>query len=126
MRNNPATGEYTHLSYNCTFADDQFVNLDDSLFAVEKISCAENKMFVSTTTPEGMEELIHALMHPLVWRPVGMPKRPWVSIWPHHKLQVKLNRVSHLNTTAKVVHICKILSKIMSVTSVSHRRSESV
>ncbi len=54
---------FTRLSYNCTFSDDQYVNLDDELFGVANVSCADNKIYISTDAPEGMEELVHALAH---------------------------------------------------------------
>ncbi len=63
VRNDRETGEYTHLKYNCTVADDQYVNLDDSLFGVTNVTCEENKLHITTATPQGMSELGHALAH---------------------------------------------------------------
>jgi hypothetical protein len=56
-------GTYTKLVYNCTFADDQFVNLDDIRFGVTNVTCAKNKIAITSATLEAMEELEHALLH---------------------------------------------------------------
>jgi hypothetical protein len=63
VRNNPSTGEYTRLSYNCTLAHDQYVDLGESTFSVRKLSCVDNKIFISTSNRQGMEQLTHALAH---------------------------------------------------------------
>jgi hypothetical protein len=59
VRNDPATGEYTHLSYSSTFAVDHFVNLDD--FPVTNVTCIDNTINIQTSTLEGMELLERAL-----------------------------------------------------------------
>jgi hypothetical protein len=63
VRSNPETGEYTHLAYNCTVAQDQYVNLDDARFGVTNVECKDNKVQITTATHEGLEELGHALAH---------------------------------------------------------------
>jgi hypothetical protein len=63
VRHDAETGGYTHLSYNCTVADDQFVNLDDILFGVTNVICEGGLMLISTETADGMDELGHALAH---------------------------------------------------------------
>jgi hypothetical protein len=59
----PDTGEYTYLSYNCTVADDQYVNLEDSLFGVTNVTCDGTDMYITTATPQGMDDLGHSLAH---------------------------------------------------------------
>jgi hypothetical protein len=56
------TGGYTHLSYDCTVAEDQFVNLDSILFAVNRITCEGGQLTISTETTQGMKELRRALV----------------------------------------------------------------
>ncbi len=60
-RKDPTTGEYTHLSYNCTFADDHFVDL--GVYALSSVTCEGNKVYISSETAEALEELAHAMAH---------------------------------------------------------------
>jgi hypothetical protein len=55
------TGGYTHLSYDCTVAEDQFINLDSILFGVAKVTCDGGQLTISTEAAEGMKELRRAL-----------------------------------------------------------------
>ena len=57
------TGAYTHLSYNCTYSEDLFVNIDDKLFGVDNVSCIGGMMYISPATTEGFKELEHAISH---------------------------------------------------------------
>jgi hypothetical protein len=57
------TGGYTRLSYDCTVAEDQFVNLDTALFGVAKVTCKGGQLSISTAAAEGMKELRRALAH---------------------------------------------------------------
>ncbi len=61
VRSDPATGEYTQLSYNCTLLANQFVELEDPSFEIESVSCAGEKVSIKTSTADGMSNLVHAL-----------------------------------------------------------------
>jgi hypothetical protein len=63
VRSDPVTGRYTRLSYNCTYADDHFVNLDDGIFSIKNVTCVGSKLHIFTTTRRGLKELAHAMSH---------------------------------------------------------------
>ena len=61
VRSDPNTGAYTRLSYNCTYSDDLFVNLD--AFDITNVTCAPDKLTIQTATLQALQELRHALAH---------------------------------------------------------------
>jgi hypothetical protein len=63
VRNDPVTHTFTRLSYNCTSSKDYYVNMEESQYAVTNITCEGSKMFVTTASPEAMEQLEHGLAH---------------------------------------------------------------
>jgi hypothetical protein len=57
IRSDISTGEYTHLSYNLTLLENQYVNLDDPRLEVINVTCAGARMDIETATLKGASEL---------------------------------------------------------------------